>query len=51
MAKRHHRCNLCGKDFDTGDQLNRHVEMRHPKDDVRWWVVVEDPARDLKFAR
>ncbi|WP_191967136.1 MULTISPECIES: hypothetical protein [Haloferax] len=51
MANRHHRCNLCGKDFDAGDQLKDHVKRRHPKDDVRWWVVVEDPTKDLKFSR
>ena len=49
--RRHHRCNLCGHDFDTGEQLREHVERRHPKKDVRWWVVVEDPAKDLRFSR
>ena len=49
--KRHHRCNLCGKDCETGAALKDHVERRHPKKDVRWWVVVEDPAKDLKFSR
>lgn len=48
--KRHHRCNLCGRDFDTESALNDHVERRHPKEDVHWWVVVEDPARDLRFS-
>ena len=47
---RHHRCNLCGKDFPTGDALEEHVERRHPKADVHWWVVAEDPARDLRFS-
>lgn len=51
MTNRHHRCNLCGRDFDTGDQLREHVEKRHPKEEVRWWVVAEDPAKDLKFSR
>ncbi|MFC4548743.1 MULTISPECIES: C2H2-type zinc finger protein [Halorussus] len=46
--KRHHRCNLCGKDFDSGDDLEAHVERRHPKRDVHWWVVAEDP-NDLSF--
>lgn len=46
--KKHHRCNLCGKDFEGGDQLEEHVERRHPKKDVHWWVVAEDP-RDLSF--
>lgn len=41
--KRHHRCNLCGRDFEGGDELRDHVERRHPKRDVRWWVVVEEP--------
>lgn len=47
--KRHHRCNLCGRDFEDGRQLEEHVERRHPKEAPHWWVVVEDPARDLKF--
>ncbi|WP_254526073.1 hypothetical protein [Natrinema caseinilyticum] len=47
----HHRCNLCGKDFDTGERLRDHVERRHPKKDVNWWVVAEDPAKDLRFSR
>ncbi|WP_276299195.1 hypothetical protein [Halorussus lipolyticus] len=46
--KKHHRCNLCGTDFETGDDLEEHVERRHPKKDVHWWVVAEDP-RDLPF--
>lgn len=49
VSKRHHRCNLCGKDFETGQGLRDHVERRHPKADVHWWVVAEDPARDLRF--
>jgi hypothetical protein len=49
--KRRHRCNLCGKDFETGDALEDHVERRHPERDVRWWVVAEDPARELQFSR
>ena len=44
-----HRCNLCGRDFDTGGQLREHVERQHPKRDVQWWVVAEDPDRDLQF--
>ncbi|USZ72222.1 hypothetical protein [Natronosalvus halobius] len=47
----HHRCNLCGDDFDTGEQLREHVERRHPKRDVHWWVVAEDPAKELRFSR
>jgi hypothetical protein len=47
--KRHHRCNLCGKDFESGDRLRDHVDRRHPKRDLHWWVVVEDPGRDLQF--
>ena len=47
----HHRCNLCGDDFDTGDRLREHVERRHPKEDVHWWVVAEDPAKELRFSR
>lgn len=39
---RHHRCNICGRDFeDDGEALKEHVERRHPKEDVRWWVVAE----------
>ena len=43
--KMHHRCNLCGRDFDTGDSLRDHVSRRHPRgeEEVRWWMVVEDP--------
>ncbi|SEH18122.1 hypothetical protein SAMN04487967_3654 [Natronorubrum sediminis] len=48
---RHHRCNLCGSDFDTGEQLCEHVERRHPKKDVHWWVVAEDPAKELRYSR
>jgi len=50
-SKRHHRCNLCGKDFETGEELDDHVERRHPKTDVHWWVVAEEPGRDLRFSR
>ncbi|RDZ52254.1 hypothetical protein C5C07_10720 [Haloferax sp. Atlit-4N] len=50
-TNRHHRCNRCGRDFDSGERLDEHVERRHPKEDVRWWVVVEDPAKDRKFSR
>lgn len=50
-SKRHHRCNLCGKDFETGEELRDHVHRRHPKADVHWWVVAEEPDRDLKFSR
>jgi len=42
MPKRHHRCNRCGRDFDSGAALEDHVERRHPKGSVRWWVVVEE---------
>lgn len=42
--KKHHRCNVCGTDFEDGGELRDHVERRHPKRDVRWWVVVEDPG-------
>lgn len=48
--KHHHRCNLCGKDFDTEADLNEHVDRRHPKADVHWWVVAEDHAKDLRFS-
>jgi len=43
MEKRH-RCNICGKDFDDGETLRDHVKRRHPKEDVRWWVVAEEPG-------
>ena len=46
-SKRHHRCNLCGKDFETGGELETHVERRHPKADVHWWVVAEDPEHEI----
>ncbi len=47
----HHRCNLCGRNFEIGETLRTHVERRHPKRDVRWWVVAENPEKDLKFSR
>lgn len=50
-SNRHHRRNLCGRDFETGEQLEDHVERRHPKTDVHWWVVAENPGTDLKFDR
>jgi len=40
--KRHYRCNLCGRDFETGEALRDHIDRRHPKDDVHWWVVAEE---------
>ncbi|WP_202935032.1 hypothetical protein [Halorussus amylolyticus] len=46
--KKHHRCNLCGKDFESGGDLEDHIERRHPDRDLHWWVVAEDP-RDLPF--
>lgn len=39
---RHHRCNLCGRDFEDGEDLKAHVKRRHPKADVHWWVVAEE---------
>jgi hypothetical protein len=51
VPKRHHRRNLCGTDFETGGELEAHVERRHPKAAVHWWVVAEDPERDLRFER
>lgn len=51
VTKRHNRCNLCGRDFETPDELSDHVERRHPKADVHWWVVAEDAGRDLAFER
>lgn len=50
-SNRHHRGNLCERDFETGEQLEPHVERRHPKADVRWWVVAENPEKDLQFTR
>ena len=49
-ADRHHRYNLCGKDFPTEHDLEEHIERRHPKEDVHWWVVAETPERDLRFS-
>lgn len=49
MAKRRYRCNLCGKDFDRKDVLDDHLERRHPKADVHWWVVAERPDVELPF--
>ena len=49
--KKHRRCNLCGRDFDSRTELEEHVERRHPREDVHWWVVAEDPGRDLRFSR
>lgn len=40
----HHRCNLCGRDFEAGEDLREHVKRRHPDRDVHWWMVAEDPA-------
>lgn len=41
----HFRCNLCGKDgFTDRADLESHVERRHPKADVHWWVVAEDSS-------
>ena len=51
VSKSHHRCNLCGKDFETGEELRDHVDRRHPTADVHWWVVAEEPERGLKFER
>jgi hypothetical protein len=42
--KRRYRCNLCGRDFDDGPSLEEHIERRHPKEEVRWWVVAENPG-------
>jgi len=50
-SNRHHRCNLRGGDFETGAALEEHVERRHPTEDVHWWVVAEDPGRDIRFSR
>ena len=47
----HHRCNLCGSDVPTGDQLCEHVERRHATQDVDWWVVAEEPGKELRFNR
>jgi len=47
VAKRHHRCNLCGKDFDSGEALRDHLERRHPEEDIHLWEVAEIAARDL----
>jgi len=49
-AKHHHRCDLRGRGFGGGERRREHVERRHPKKDVHWWAVVEDPARDLQFS-
>ncbi|MFB6069679.1 MAG: C2H2-type zinc finger protein [Halanaeroarchaeum sp.] len=48
MGEHHHRCTICGRDFESGQQLREHVERRHPKEDVHWWVVAED-ATGLRF--
>jgi transcriptional regulator NrdR family protein len=50
-SNRRHRCNLCGREFSSFEQIRTHVERRHPKVDVRWWVVAEDPERELPFSR
>ena len=47
----HHRCNLCGRNFNVGEQLREHIERRHPKQDVHWWVVAEDPSKELRHSR
>ncbi|WP_254536990.1 hypothetical protein [Halomarina litorea] len=48
-GKHHYRCNLCGKDVDSRAVLDRHHERRHPKADVRWWMVAERPDVELPF--
>lgn len=32
--EKHHQCNFCRKEFESGDELEEHVERRHPKKDV-----------------
>lgn len=44
MARKRHRCTLCGREFERGSQLREHVARRHPKREHRWWTVAEDPA-------
>ena len=46
MVIRHHCCNICGRDFDTELHLEAHVDRRHAKSDIGWWVVVDDPGSD-----
>lgn len=48
VDKEHHRCNICGEDFDNEAELERHIDRRHPEEDVHWWVVAENPE-DLPF--
>mgnify|MGYP006876428746 CR=1 FL=1 len=36
--------------FETGSDLEDHVERRHPKEDVRWWMVAERPNEELQFS-
>lgn len=44
VSEHRHRCNLCGTDFNTGEQLHEHVDRRHPETDIDWWVVADEPA-------
>ncbi|WP_199174944.1 hypothetical protein [Halegenticoccus soli] len=44
-SKRRLRCAVCGRDFDTPDPLRTHRRRHHPRaaDEVRWWMVSEEP--------
>jgi len=48
-AHHHHRCNICGDDYETGALLREHVERSHPSVDVTWWIVAESPESVPRF--
>lgn len=50
-AHHHHRCNICGDDYETGTLLRDHVERSHPSVDVNWWIVAEPPGSVPQFSR
>lgn len=43
MATKRFRCVQCGRDFSTGLLLRDHLKRRHIREDVRWWMGVENP--------
>ncbi|MFC6764741.1 hypothetical protein [Natrinema soli] len=45
----HHRCNICGDDYETGALLREHVERSHSSVDVTWWIVAESPESVPRF--
>jgi hypothetical protein len=46
----HHRCNICGDDYETGALLREHIERSHSSVDVTWWIVAESPESVPRFS-